>query len=418
MNKFENGLEHVKIRISRIEDEIYNITESRERNIIEKNKLEDEISDISGIEQLLSELYDELYRISEFHEANNLLITQGFELELRKIFKEYYSNKLKCLNSMDFLKYDQIKSSYQNSRSSLIKKLENDSGGDFLKIDPFNNIIKKIIKSNEKIFLTIFQIESFYKILLCFLNTDFLIWDPFSYSIDTILPSFLSIINDVFKQNGEIILNNDLFNTQKLIERFYLQNLMNYICEIVKIYWTPLYFKETENLVESISYIKNSLEIEMPEIMSEFMEKLQNSFNSLISEYLSNSDIEYKFVILLLNWGTSVRIVTKLLKIKKESTDVLLNNSIINFFKNITKDCENENLRKLLYNTEIDTQKMNDYSVHDRKLDSNTILNPETIGLVNINEAIYQITNSYKLDFPNKKYTLNEIILEIVSNHN
>lgn len=418
MNKFDNGLEHVKIRISKIEDEIHNTTELREKNIIEKEKLEDEIREVFLAEKLLSELYDELYRISDFYEANNALITKGFESGLREILKEYYINKLKYINNMDFLEYDQIKSSYENSRLLLIDKLKNDTGGDFLKIEPLNNIIKKIIKSNEKIFHTIFQVENVYKILLCFINTDFLVWDPFSDSIDTILPSFLSIINNVLKQNNEIILNKDLFNTEKLIEKFYLENLMGYICEILRIYWTPFYFKETENFVKSLSYIKNSLQIEMPEITLEFMEKFQNTFNLLISEYLSKSEIEYKFVLLLLNWATSVRIVIKILKVKKENINILLSNSIINFSQNIIKNQENENLRKLLYNTEVDTQKINNYSLNEQKLDSSTIMNSQITGLLNINKTIYQITNSYKLNFPNKKYILIDIILEIISNCN
>ncbi|KAH8583655.1 uncharacterized protein ELE39_003363 [Cryptosporidium sp. chipmunk genotype I] len=417
MNKFDNGLEHVKLRISRIEDEIYSITELREINIIEKRKLEDEISEISEIEQLLSELYDELYRVSNFHEANNTLITRVFEEELRKIFKEYYSNKLENLNSSNFLDYEQIKYNYQNSRLSLIDKLKYDSGEDLLKIEVLNDIIKKIIKLNEKIFYNIFQVENLYKILLCFVYTDLLVWDPFSDSLDTTLPSFSSIINEVLRKDKNN-LNASFFNSEKFVEKFYFEKLMNYICEIVKLYWTPFYFKETENLVKSIDNIKNVLQIKMTEVVFEIMEKLQVTFNFLVSEYYSMPENEFKFVLLVLNWTASVLMVTRTFQVKQEQTNLLINKSIINLSQNMIQNQENKNLRKLLCETEIDIQGINNYSVHEQELDSNTILNSKIIGLLNINEAIHQITNSFKLNLSKKKYILIDIILEIISSYN
>ncbi|WRK32517.1 Uncharacterized protein cpbgf_5003880, partial [Cryptosporidium parvum] len=406
MNKFENGLEHVKLRISNIEDEIYNITELRERNIIEKEKLEDEIYEIIEIEKILSELYDELYRISNFHEANNVLITRAFEEKLVKIFKEYYSNKLENLNNINFLDYEQIKYSYQNSRLSLINELKTNFGQDLLKIEVLNNIIKKLIASNEKIFYAIFKVEDLYKILLCFIYTDFLIWDPFSDSPNTDLLSFSSIINDVLKQDGVTTLNVSFFNTEKLVEKLYLEKLMNYICEIVKLYWTPFYFKETEKFVKSIRNVKDILEIDMSEVVSELMNKLQDNFNFLISESFLKPENEFKFVLLILNWAASVLMVTKAFQVKQEYINLLISKSILHFSQNSIQNHENKNLRKLLCETEIDVKEINDYSVNEQKLDSNILLNPKVAGLLNINEVLYQIKNSFKLNFPKKKYIL------------
>ncbi|KAL5368803.1 hypothetical protein CPHLJ_5g3880 [Cryptosporidium parvum] len=418
MNKFENGLEHVKLRISNIEDEIYNITELRERNIIEKEKLEDEIYEIIEIEKILSELYDELYRISNFHEANNVLITRAFEEKLVKIFKEYYSNKLENLNNINFLDYEQIKYSYQNSRLSLINELKTNFGQDLLKIEVLNNIIKKLIASNEKIFYAIFKVEDLYKILLCFIYTDFLIWDPFSDSPNTDLLSFSSIINDVLKQDGVTTLNVSFFNTEKLVEKLYLEKLMNYICEIVKLYWTPFYFKETEKFVKSIRNVKDILEIDMSEVVSELMNKLQDNFNFLISESFLKPENEFKFVLLILNWAASVLMVTKAFEVKQEYINLLISKSILHFSQNSIQNHENKNLRKLLCETEIDVKEINDYSVNEQKLDSNILLNPKVAGLLNINEVLYQIKNSFKLNFPKKKYILIDIILEIISSYN
>ncbi|EAK87537.1 hypothetical protein [Cryptosporidium parvum Iowa II] len=418
MNKFENGLEHVKLRISNIEDEIYNITELRERNIIEKEKLEDEIYEIIEIEKILSELYDELYRISNFHEANNVLITRAFEEKLVKIFKEYYSNKLENLNNINFLDYEQIKYSYQNSRLSLINELKTNFGQDLLKIEVLNNIIKKLIASNEKIFYAIFKVEDLYKILLCFIYTDFLIWDPFSDSPNTDLLSFSSIINDVLKQDGVTTLNVSFFNTEKLVEKLYLEKLMNYICEIVKLYWTPFYFKETEKFVKSIRNVKDILEIDMSEVVSELMNKLQDNFNFLISESFLKPENEFKFVLLILNWAASVLMVTKAFQVKQEYINLLISKSILHFSQNSIQNHENKNLRKLLCETEIDVKEINDYSVNEQKLDSNILLNPKVAGLLNINEVLYQIKNSFKLNFPKKKYILIDIILEIISSYN
>lgn len=418
MNKFENGLEHVKLRISNIEDEIYNIAELRERNIIEKEKLEDEIYEIIEIEKILSELYDELYRISNFHEANNVLITRAFEEKLVKIFKEYYSNKLENLNNINFLDYEQIKYSYQNSRLSLINELKTNFGQDLLKIEVLNNIIKKLIESNEKIFYAIFKVEDLYKILLCFIYTDFLIWDPFSDSPNTDLLSFSSIINDVLKQDGVTTLNVSFFNTKKLVEKLYLEKLMNYICEIVKLYWTPFYFKETEKFVKSIRNVKDILEIDMSEVVSEFMNKLQDNFNFLISENFLKPENEFKFVLLILNWAASVLMVTKAFEVKQEYINLLISKSILHFSQNSIQNHENKNLRKLLCETEIDVKEINDYSVNEQKLDSNILLNPKVAGLLNINEVLYQIKNSFKLNFPKKKYILIDIILEIISSYN
>ncbi|KAL3128273.1 hypothetical protein CHM_5g3880 [Cryptosporidium hominis] len=418
MNKFENGLEHVKLRISNIEDEIYNITELRERNIIEKEKLEDEIYEIIEIEKILSELYDELYRISNFHEANNVLITRAFEEKLVKIFKDYYSNKLENLNNINFLDYEQIKYSYQNSRLSLINELKANFGQDLLKIEVLNNIIKKLIESNEKIFYAIFKVEDLYKILLCFIYTDFLIWDPFSDSQNTDLLSFSSIINDVLKQDGVTTLNVSFFNTEKLVEKLYLEKLMNYICEIVKLYWTPFYFKETENFVKSIRNVKDILEIDMAEVVSELMKKLQDNFNFLISENFLKPENEFKFVLLILNWAASVLMVTKAFEVKQEYINLLISKSILHFSQNSIQNHENKNLKKLLCETEIDVEEINNYSVNEQKLDSSILLNPKVVGLLNINEALYQIKNSFKLNIPKKKYILIDIILEIISNYN
>ncbi|CUV06354.1 unnamed protein product [Cryptosporidium hominis] len=418
MNKFENGLEHVKLRISNIEDEIYNITELRERNIIEKEKLEDEIYEIIEIEKILSELYDELYRISNFHEANNVLITRAFEEKLVKIFKDYYSNKLENLNNINFLDYEQIKYSYQNSRLSLINELKANFGQDLLNIEVLNNIIKKLIESNEKIFYAIFKVEDLYKILLCFIYTDFLIWDPFSDSQNTDLLSFSSIINDVLKQDGVTTLNVSFFNTEKLVEKLYLEKLMNYICEIVKLYWTPFYFKETENFVKSIRNVKDILEIDMAEVVSELMKKLQDNFNFLISENFLKPENEFKFVLLILNWAASVLMVTKAFEVKQEYINLLISKSILHFSQNSIQNHENKNLKKLLCETEIDVEEINNYSVNEQKLDSSILLNPKVVGLLNINEALYQIKNSFKLNIPKKKYILIDIILEIISNYN
>lgn len=418
MNKFENGLEHVKLRISNIEDEIYNITELRERNIIEKEKLEDEIYEIIEIEKILSELYDELYRISNFHEANNVLITRAFEEKLVKIFKDYYSNKLENLNNINFLDYEQIKYSYQNSRLSLINELKANFGQDLLNIEVLNNIIKKLIESNEKIFYAIFKVEDLYKILLCFIYTDFLIWDPFSDSQNTDLLSFSSIINDVLKQDGVTTLNVSFFNTEKLVEKLYLEKLINYICEIVKLYWTPFYFKETENFVKSIRNVKDILEIDMAEVVSELMKKLQDNFNFLISENFLKPENEFKFVLLILNWAASVLMVTKAFEVKQEYINLLISKSILHFSQNSIQNHENKNLKKLLCETEIDVEEINNYSVNEQKLDSSILLNPKVVGLLNINEALYQIKNSFKLNIPKKKYILIDIILEIISNYN
>ncbi|OLQ18505.1 hypothetical protein ChUKH1_10240 [Cryptosporidium hominis] len=418
MNKFENGLEHVKLRISNIEDEIYNITELRERNIIEKEKLEDEIYEIIEIEKILSELYDELYRISNFHEANNVLITRAFEEKLVKIFKDYYSNKLENLNNINFLDYEQIKYSYQNSRLSLINELKANFGQDLLNIEVLNNIIKKLIESNEKIFYAIFKVEDLYKILLCFIYTDFLIWDPFSDSQNTDLLSFSSIINDVLKQDGVTTLNVSFFNTEKLVEKLYLEKLMNYICEIVKLYWTPFYFKETENFVKSIRNVKDILEIDMAEVVFELMKKLQDNFNFLISENFLKPENEFKFVLLILNWAASVLMVTKAFEVKQEYINLLISKSILHFSQNSIQNHENKNLKKLLCETEIDVEEINNYSVNEQKLDSSILLNPKVVGLLNINEALYQIKNSFKLNIPKKKYILIDIILEIISNYN
>ncbi|TRY51764.1 Uncharacterized protein CTYZ_00003547 [Cryptosporidium tyzzeri] len=418
MNKFENGLEHVKLRISNIEDEIYNITELRERNIIEKEKLEDEINEINEIEKILSELYDELYIISNFHEANNVLITRAFEEKLVKIFEEYYSNKLVNLNNINFLDYEQIKYSYQNSRLSLINELKTNFGQDLLKIEVLNNIIKKLIESNVKIFYAIFKVEDLYKILLCFIYTDFLIWDPFSDSPNTDLLSFSSIINDVLKHDGVTTLNVSFFNTEKLVEKLYLEKLMNYICEIVKLYWTPFYFKETDNFVKSIRNVKDILEIDMAEVVSELMNKLQDNFNFLISENFLKPENEFKFVLLILNWAASVLMVTKAFEVKQEYINLLISKSILHFSQNLIQNHENKNLKKLLCETEIDVKEINNYSANEQKLDSSILLNPKVAGLLNINEVLYQIKNSFKLNFPKKKYILIDIILEIISSYN
>ncbi|KAK9172752.1 hypothetical protein CmeUKMEL1_15905 [Cryptosporidium meleagridis] len=414
MNKFENGLEHVKSRISNIEDDIFNITESIKVNIIEKEKLEDEIHKIIEIQKLLSELYDELYKISNFHEANNALITRAFEEELVKIFEEYYFNKLENLNSINFLDYEKIKNNYRNSRLSLINELKANFGQDFLKIEVLSNIIKKLIKSNEKIFNTIFNVEDLYKILLCFIYKDFLIWDPFSDFQNTDLLSFSSIINDILKQDNLIALNASFFNTEKLVEKLYFEKLMNYICELVKMYWTPFYFKETENFVKSIRNIKDILEIEMAEVVSELMEKLQDNFNFLISENFLKLENEFKFVLLILNWTASVLMVTKTFEVKQESINLLISKSILHFSQNLIQNHENTNLRRLLYETEIDVQEIDNYSVNEQKLDSSILLNPKVAGLLNINEALHQIKNSFKLNLSKKKYILIDIILEII----
>lgn len=420
MNKFEDGLEHVKTRISRIEDNIYATTESIEKNVLDKIKLQEKILEISGIENILSELYDELYRISDFYETKNALILEGFEVELRKIYKNYYSNKISSLVGVNLLEHDKLYDLYQRSRSTLINKLKKDCGGFFLNIEAFNDVIKRLIESSEEVFGSIFNIESLYKILMCFIYTDFLMWDPFSGSEGATLPSFSAIINYVLKQCGDKFYNDGLLLRDKLVERLCSERLVNYLCEVVQQYWTPIYFKETENLVKSLSFIRDDFQIDLSQVTMCLMKRLGDSFNFLVSECLPRPDFEYKFALLVLNWGISVRLVTRTFRVKQECISATLNKSIIHFSQSVIRNHENEKVRKLFCNTQFDIEDITNNSVDTEESNSFNIvsaqLNPETFGLKHINQVVHKITNSYKLKFPIKRYILIDIIMEIISN--
>lgn len=421
MNKFEDGLEHVKSRISRIEDEIYTTTESIERNVSDEEKLQDRILEISGIEQILSELYDELYRISDFHESNNALILEGFEVKLRKIYKDYYSNKISCLMGEGPLEYDKIYGIYQSSRSTLINELKRSCGGNFLNVGTLNDVITRLLESNKEVFRSIFKVESLYRILQCFINVDFLLWDPFSGSEGGVtLPSISAIINGALKQSGEKFSNYELFARDKLLERLYSDKLADYLCEVVQRYWTPTYFKETESLVKSLSCILVDFKIDFSQVTAGLVNGLEDSFNFLLYECLPKPNFEYKFALLLLNWSISARLITVTFKAEQECIKAILSKSIVQLPQRI-RNHKNEKLRKLFCSTELDVEDIINNSVYQEganslNMASTTQQNTEAAGLQSVNQVIHKITNSYKLEFLNKKYVLIDVIMEIVSN--
>ncbi|KAJ1611636.1 hypothetical protein OIY81_1628 [Cryptosporidium canis] len=379
MNKFEDGLEHVRTRISRIEDEIYTLSESRDGMVQESRDLEDKISSISVIENILTDLYDELHRVSEFHEANSALIINGFEVELRKIYVNYHSVKLNSLISLDFLEFGRIYQAYKKSRNSLIIKLKGSSGGDFIYFGALENLIKLLIKSSRSAYSSIFNTESIYRIMQCFIYIDLLIWDPFSSSNDSILPSFSAMIN-VMSSPNEVHLNDDLLVRNELIEMLYSEKLMDYMLDIIRLYWTPIYLEETENLIKSISYFRDYLQLELSPIVSELILGLERSFSSLISEYLPRPDFEYKLALLILNWSVSVLLIKREFHVQHEHF-ATLNRMVANSFQTIVRDSRDQSLRELFCSTEFDIGEINKSHEHLSEANSNAIDQIETAGL-------------------------------------
>ncbi|KAF7458912.1 hypothetical protein HWI79_599 [Cryptosporidium felis] len=407
MNKFEDGLEYLKKRISRLEEEISDSLDVIKRLEEGKNVLEKDLQDFESLEQTLNELYNVIYGVSVFHEANHQLLKIFLNEKLKKINKKFYLDKLQYLEDSTFTNYEEILNNYSISRSSLTEDLKQKM--EFKGIVDFNILLSSLAKfknSSEEAYNQIMSTSNLFKISLNYIYLDIITWDPFmdssSKRIDFI---HFSKVEEFLRDQLMDLSNNEEILTD-FIEKVSSEFLSEYFSEIINEYWSPFYFEETENLLSSVNYIRERFNLELKNIQEGIFERLRDSYFKFIIELSKKPNKEIKFALLLLNWSTSILLFGRKLQVRKEVIDLLLNETISNHKQNFNSDNISRETKEILYFIEFD---LDENLEPERNLEGKS---KEYLKYIYLTTS--KIITTYNLNHSKKKYALIEIVSNII----
>ncbi|KAH7647137.1 hypothetical protein FG379_002828 [Cryptosporidium bovis] len=446
-NYFDQGIEHIVNRIMKCEHEIAELSRNNECLMNRKAELEQQIKKMDSYYGNLTCIYELLRGISKFHERNYLILKEIFEVKLKKVNVEYTNEKKELLNKNNtFLSESDITRNYIKNRDLIIKDLTNSLSGKISEVDALLSCLDNINDIDPNYYLKMTKSERLIKILVCYIYINLILWDPFSknqFELSEFIKNYnclctnddlnnIYVVDDLFNwicllNKSNNIKQNNLFDIKNKINTMYINE---YVFEIISNYWYPIHVFETDNLIHSIIYFKNNLNLIIDKYKPEMINKYYYFLDTIRSNYYKkNIYNEYQFIYHLLNWSFSFHIFINKFEIEDNLKDQLIkktSNIMLEFTQLDNKDTDKQDLINLFTKIQVNIDKLINLFSNIEKLKFSSIALEEVIkyekvviklNAINMNYifgTIYHNFINYNIHYGNSYYSIYDIILNLM----